>query len=205
MKIIFTTIPMKKNLTPLKYPVNGNISLTYEKEVIFPVSAVMAKLIKKNEKVKVVCLLNSTENSDDNYAKFQQEINKINIDIGATISWVNISEPFTELKENHENRFKKLINELEEKSEIITDITYGQKTLPILLFTVLNFAEKFFNAEILNIIYGKVEFDSDNKIKQGSEIIYDLTSLYYLNTLTIAMEAKDGKKAIKMIDDFFTL
>lgn len=54
MKIIFTTIPMKEQIEKLKYPVEGNIDLEYESPVIFPLNAVLARTLEKDEKVKVV-------------------------------------------------------------------------------------------------------------------------------------------------------
>ena len=37
----------------------------------------------------------------------------------------------------------KIVDEIEDNSHILCDITYGPKDLPIVLFSVLNFAEKY--------------------------------------------------------------
>ncbi|UTC77675.1 hypothetical protein E4O04_06545 [Treponema sp. OMZ 799] len=204
MKIIFTTIPMKDKIEKLKYPVQGYKDLEYEHPVIFPVNAVLAKTLQKGERVKVVQLMNDSGSSKKNAEIFKTELKALNEKIGADISFFDVIEAFEESKEKHESRFRKLLDYLEPDAKIIADITFGQKTLPIVLFCVLNFAEKFFNAEIKHIIYGKAEFEK-GEIKKGSQCIFDLTPLYYLNTLTSAMEASDGKSAIKTIDKFFAL
>jgi hypothetical protein len=116
----------------------------------------------------------------------------------------DVIENFIEDKKTMESRFRKLLFFLEPNAEIIADITYGQKTLPLVLFSVLAFAEKFFNADIKNIIYGKVEFDN-GKPKTETQMIYDITPHYYLNNLISAMEAPDGTSAINIIDNFFKL
>ena len=204
MKIIFTTIPMKEHIEALHYPVAGNKAIEYEGAVSFPVNAVLAKTMQKGETVKVVRLMNDTGASKQNAERFRAELESVNKAIGANISFYDIVESFTEDKETHEMRFRKLLDFPEPGAEIIADITYGQKTLPIVLFCALHFAEKFFNANIKHIIYGKVEFER-GQIKAGTQVLYDLTPLYYLDSLTAAMEAPDGQAAIKAIDTFFAL
>ncbi|QEJ98275.1 TM1812 family CRISPR-associated protein [Treponema phagedenis] len=204
MKIIFTTIPMKDDLAKLQYPVVENKDIEYNGRVSFPINAVLAKTMQKGENIKVVLLMNNTGSSTENAKLFRSELEAINSDIGAVLSFNEIVEDFAEDKETHEKRFRRLLSYLEDEAEIIADITYGQKTLPIILFCVLNFAEKFFNANIKYIIYGKLEFEF-GKPKEDTQRIYDLSSLYYLNTLIAVMEADDGKMAIEMIDKFFEI
>ena len=71
----------------------------------------------------------------------------------------------------------------------------------------MSFAEKFFNADIKKIVYGKVEFikHDDGKAYPEKPELYDITSLYYLNNLMGAMEAPSGKEALKSLDSFFSL
>ena len=204
MKIIFTTIPIKEHIEALHYPVAGNKAIEYEGAVSFPVNSVLAKTMQKGETVKVVRLMTDAGTSKQNAERFQAELESINRTIEANLSFYDIVESFTEDKETHEMRFRQLLDFPEPGSEIIADITYGQKTLPIVLFCALHFAEKFFNANIKYIIYGKVEFER-GQIKAGTQVLYDLTPLYYLDSLTAAMEAPDGQAAIKAIDTFFAL
>ena len=56
MKIVFSDLPMKKELHGFKYKVDGNATIEYDGETIFPVNSVLAKTMKKGEKVKVVLL-----------------------------------------------------------------------------------------------------------------------------------------------------
>ena len=64
----------------------------------------------------------------------------------------------------------------------------------------MGFAEKFFDADVKNIVYGKFRFDDNNSAE-----IYDVTALYYLNSLTNVMSAPDGKTALARLDKFFEL
>ena len=204
-KIVFSNLPMTERFK-LHYPVDGNKSIEYDGEVTFPVIAVLARTLAKGDDVKVVLLSKIDANGiSANYAGlFQQELNEINRKIGANIEYVTIPTPFVETRQVHEKLFCSMVDKLEDGAEIIGDITYGPKPLPIIMFSVMSFAEKFFHAEIKNIIYGKVEFVHGKSAPQNP-MIFDLTPLYYLNSLTNTMEfssSEDAVKALKDIIDF---
>ncbi|MDE5755667.1 MAG: TM1812 family CRISPR-associated protein [Clostridia bacterium] len=208
-KIVFSNLPMKKELNKLKYRVDGNSTIEYDDEIIFPVNSVLARTMQKGEKIKVVLLSkNDIEgNSSINAGIFQKELNDINRNIGAEIEYVTIATPFEETRDIHEKLLRDMIGKLEEKTEIIGDITYGPKPLPIIMFSVMSFAEKFFNCKINNIVYGKVDFvkDKNNILNPTNPVLYDLTPLYYLNSITNSIACKTSEEAIKALDTLLTL
>lgn len=205
-KIVFSNLPMKKDLYGFKYKVDGNSTIEYDGEVIFPVNSVLAKTVKKGDKVKVVLLskLDIEGNSAINGGLFQKELNEINRNIGADIEYVTIATPFVETKDIHETLLRDMISKLEDGAEIIGDVTYGPKPLPIIIFSVFNFAEKFFKAKIKNIVYGKVDFTNDSKAPINP-VLYDLTSLYYLNSVTNNMECESSKDALEALDNLLSI
>lgn len=206
MKIIFSDLPMKKELHAFHYKADGNATIEYDGEVIFPVNAVLAKTLKKGEKVKIILLskVDIEGNSAINAGIFQKELNSINRSIGADIEYITIATPFEETRSVHEMLLRDMVGKLENGAEMIGDVTYGPKPLPIIMFAVMNFAEKFFSAKIKNIVYGKVDFVDDEsgtgKTKPVNPVLYDLTPLYYLNSLTNAMEYKTSDEAVKALD-----
>lgn len=205
-KIVFSNLPMRRDLCPLKYPVDGNSTIEYGGKVIFPVNSVLARTLKKGDDVKVV-LLSKTDidgNSALNAGLFQQELNEINRKIDANIEYVTLPTPFEERRDIHETLLKDLIEKLEDNAELIADVTYGPKTLPIVMFSVLAFAEKFFKCDIKNIIYGKVDFPNGSN-KPENPLIYDLTPLYYLNAVTGAIECNDSSEAVKILDTLLSI
>lgn len=211
MKIVFSNLPMKRELNAFRYRAEGNMTIEYDGEVIFPVNSVLARTMQRGEKVKVVLL--SKEDIEGNSAVnggiFQKELNAINREIGAQIEYITIATPFVETRDIHERLLRDMVAKLEEKAEIIADVTYGPKPLPIIMFSVLNFAEKFFAADIKNIIYGKVDFIDDGsgtgKTKPVNPVLYDLTSLYYLNAVTNSMEYRSSTEAVKALDTLLDL
>ena len=212
MKIVFSDLPMKKELHSVNYKVDGNKTIEYDGEIIFPVNSVLAKTMQKGEKVKIVLLSKKDieGNSKKNEVKFKEELNEINRNIGADIEYVSpIETPFTETRDVHKKIIRDMVATLEDNAEIIGDVTYGPKPLPIIMFAVMNFAEKFFKANIKNIIYGKVDFVDDGsgmgKTKPINPVIYDLTPLYYLNNLTKTMSYKSSSDAVKALDSLLNL
>jgi hypothetical protein len=196
---------MKAGVDRHHYPVDGNKSIEYEGAVLFPINAVLAKTLKAGEKGTVVFL--STSGGSDNHSaenieKFQAELDAINKEIGAILSYETIEVPFEPQKEVFEQLISSLVSKFGQKSQIIADITFGMKPLPMILFCALNFAEKFYSATVENIVYGKVEFSGG---KTFNPMIYDLTPLYYLNKLIGSMECKTTTAAVEMLNEFFTM
>ena len=64
-KIIFCDIPMKSNLKAMDYKGTGNVNSCYDKPVIYPINAILADTIKKDDEIKVILLrtANPTENN----------------------------------------------------------------------------------------------------------------------------------------------
>ncbi len=211
-KIVFVTIPIQ----PIEgegwdpegyiYTFNENKKCEYNNKVHFAVNGFLAKTLNKDDDVTIIqILVNSSKSKAVRNAEIQQtELDKLNKDIEAVIHYQSITTEFNDTGKTIEKRFRELIGVLKEDSQIITDMTYGTKTLIPVLFYVLGFAEKFFNADIKNILYDKIEFDHGYPVPGTCEL-YDVTSLYYLNSLTSIMKAPDGKTALERLDKFFAL
>lgn len=204
-KIIFCDISMKKNMNAMVYAGTGNTNCNYSKPVMFAINAVLAETLKKGDEVRVVLLrtLDKAGNSGKNSGLFMQELDSINSEIGAKISYETLESEFKETKDIHETRLKEILDKIEENTEIYADITYGPKPLPMILMCVISFAEKFLNCEVKSVVYGKVDFDDNDK--PCNPELYDVTSLYYLNNLTNSMVVDNEKDARQNLNEFFSL
>lgn len=211
-KIVFADIPMKEmdaRRDGLCYARTGNTGCTYKGTVVYPINAVLAEKMKAGDDVKVVLLKTMTQdgNAEKNAELFRQELDAINAEIGAHIAYEMIDTDFIETKANHEKRLRAMLAKIEDGAQLYADITFGQKPLPMVLMCVLHFAEKFFDADVKKIVYGKVDFvrHDDGKSYPENPELYDVTSLYYLNGLVGAMEAPSGAAALQSLDAFFAL
>lgn len=209
-KIIFCDIPMKERVNKMNYANANSKEHKYKTPVIFPINAILAEKLKKNDDVKVVLLRvkdDGKKYSERNEALFETELNEINKNIGANISYKTIFTEFEESKSTHEKRLHEMLSMIENDCSIYADITYGPKPLPMILMCALTFAEKFFNADIKKIVYGKVDFikDKNGETQTVNPELYDVTNLYYLNNLMTSMKASSGNEALCALDEFFKL
>jgi len=199
-KIVFCNIMMKERLNALRYKVCGNSTIEYDGKVIFPINGVLARTLKKDDDVKVVLLKKEDidGNSDRNIGEYKKELDLINSGLGAKIKYKILSTPHNENREIQEKLFKEILAEFAEGAAVYADITYSTKSLPIIVFSALNFAERFLKADIKNIVYGKVDFDKDNE--PCNPELFDMSALFYLNSIVNTIECTDGNSAKKILD-----
>ena len=200
MKTIFCIIPMTVK-SPAVY--KGHPAIANDEAVIFPINGVLSKVLKKDEEVKVVLLkaidpTDPDKRSDENEGKYKAELACINEKIGAKILYDSVAIDFTETRKEQENLLKGIVDRIDEGADIYADITYGPKSMPIILFYALGFAERFLSAEVWHIVYGKAYFDREGK--PHSHEIIDMTSLYYLNATLNHINISDPKTARELLD-----
>lgn len=203
-KIVFCNVPMKKEQNRFCYIPDGNSSIAYDKEVMYPINGVLAKKLKTGDNVKVV-LIKKTDvenNSAENVKAFQAELNTINANIGASISYEILETPFEENWKTQEKLFREILGKMEKESEVFSDITYGPKSVPIIMFSALNFAEKYFDCDLKGIFYGKVDFVTDENGKgiPTNPVLCDMLPLYYLNAVTNTANCESAEDALALLD-----
>lgn len=202
-KIVFVTLMMADDMQKRHFPVDGNSLIEYPGETYYAINSVLAKTLKKEDSVKVI-LLETTAGDKagkKNAQLFMDELNGLN-ECGAAISYEVVPSEFVETKSKYKDLYKKLVINFVQGAELYADITFGVKTLPILVLNAMQFGEKFFDCSIGNVIYLKTEF-KDGKIVEGSQCIYDITSLYMLSSFTNTITCSSGERAIAALDALF--
>ena len=208
MKTVIITAPMKPphQVSPIKYPMENNKAMEYENPVRCPINAILAKTMKKDEKVKVIYILTTGENSlsKQNMNICIEELETINREIGAVLSYDTIDMDFIPTKQTYNKLITDLTEKIDENAEIYTDITFGHKPEILSLFCALRFVEEFREAVVQYIVYGKVEFNKETGELQNP-MLYDITSLYYLFKLMGTMGADNADTAMETLKDFFAM
>ena len=203
-KIVFVTISLQE-ISAVHYAAVDNEAFEYDGTVTCPIDAVLAKTLKKGDEVEVIQIRTESAFTQANAEIQKQELENINKSIGANITYDFVESPFKETSDIVESRFKQLVEKLKDGCEIYADMTYGPKTLVPVLLYALNFAEKFFNADIKHIVYGKIIHGNDKQSLKNTAELYDVTPLYYLNSLTSVMSAPDSKTALERLSKFLAL
>ena len=195
-KIVFVTLMLADDMLKRHYPVDGNSFIEYPGELYYAINSVLARTMKKDDEIKVVLL--ETRAGDKagtkNAQLFMDELNEINTSnsIGAKITYEIIPSDFLVSKKGLNEIYLKLIKNLEPDIEVSADIT-------LLIFTAMQFGEKFFDCSIGNVIYMKAEF-KNNILVEGTQLICDYTPLYMLNSFTNTIECTNGEKAIASVE-----
>ena len=200
-KIVFVTLRMADDMEKRQFPVDGNALWEYEGEGEYAVNAVLAKTLKKNDDVKIILFV--TEAGDKAGSKnaqlFMEELNSRNETLGANIHYEIIPSDFVTSKGNMNNLYIRMIKNFEGMEELSADITFGPKFLPLLIFSAMQFGEKFYDCSIGNVIYKKTEF-KNGKIDPDSQLICDYTPLYLINSFINTIESTTGDNAIKAVE-----
>jgi len=208
MKTVIITVPMKPphEVEAIQYPMDGNNTMEYEKPVRCPIHGVLAKTLKKDEQVKVIYILTTGENSEceRNKTAYIDELEGINKEIGAILSYDSIKIDFEPTKKTYNKLITDLAEKILENAEIYVDTTFGFKAIPLSLFCALRFVEEFREAVVQYIVYGKVEFNKETR-KLEKPMLYDITSLYYLFKLMGSMGASNAEDAMETLKDFFAM
>jgi hypothetical protein len=206
MKVVICTLPYMPpdKVYKVLYPVEGNKAIEYDKKVCCPVNAVLAKTLKKDEKVKVIYISTNGENSycEENKEVFIKELEEINSEIGAIIQFDTIELEFFPVKREYNKLISDLTAKIPDDAELYTDITYGFKTEILSLFCAIRYVEDFHNATVEYFIYGKIDTNKKTK-KKENQMIYDITSLYYLLKLIGSIGNTDEETASNLLKDFF--
>lgn len=202
-KVIFVTLMMADKMEKRHFPVENDSLTEYPGETYYAINSVLSNSIEKGDNIKVVLLETNAgaQAGKKNAQLFIDELNSFNA-AGANISYEIITSEFINDKAKYKELYKKLVSNFTEGAELYADITFGIKTLPILILNAMQFGEKFFDCTIGNVIYLKTEF-KDGVIVDGSQCIFDLTPLYMLSTFTNNIECSSGERAIAALDALF--
>lgn len=203
-KIVICNIPMRENVTKTVYTSTDNSLTVSEKPYKYPINSFLAETVGNEDDLKIILLIKKDGNAfyEKNTADYKQEIEEVCLNRGARAEFVQIDTAFSQNKENHEQLMGRLIDEIETEAHVLVDITYGPKDLPIVIFSALNFAEKFLKCEIDNIVYGQAAFEGDKVV--GS-VICDMIPLYCLSSVTNTIKCDDPPKARQMLKSLLSI
>lgn len=202
-KIVFISIRMKDDYSKVKWPVPGNALIEYPESLYFGINGVLARTVNPEDEVFVYPIItNAGDNAGIKNANIlKQELESI-IPKVKSLKFENIECNFDEDETKFKDLFKILISKLQYDAEITVDITGNTKSIPLLIFSAMQFGEKFFDCSIGNVIYQKVEF-KNNLIIENSRQLCDVTPLYLINSFTNTIECPSGEKAIATVEALF--
>ncbi len=194
-KIILISMPMTADVQKKEYKGADESIPVGKTPASFPVIPFLQSNIGEKEKLKIVMIAKVSDYSkaDQFIELFKKEISEALQDKQVELTYETINSDFSEEAIIHEQLMNDIVEKVPDKSKIIADITYGPKDLPIIMFSALNFAERFLGCEIENIIYGQGFFNDKKDFVEPT--VCDLSALYSLNSLTNTLKCDSPENA----------
>lgn len=198
-KTLLCNIKMKNRATKTVYASEDESMPVSNTEVRYPVTSFFEETLTPDDAVTAILIVKNDDNgeTETNIADCKEEMSEMASKIGVELNYKIIYTDFKETLKTHEKLLMDLIEILEENTKITADMTYGPKDLAIVLFGALNFAEKYMNCEVENIIYGQADFVDG---KATNTRICEMAPLYYLNRITNTVDCKSAEEAKKMMN-----
>lgn len=203
-KTIICNIPMKENVDQVLYSSDDKSIPVADKKVRYPICAFLEKTMTAEDELKVIILVkkDSYGHYNRNTELFKEELAEANANIDASIEYTVIDTDFEEARSVHEQLMGKIVDEFSAGSHILVDTTYGPKDLPIVIFAALNFAEKFLDCTVDNIVYGQASFVDGQAVDTK---ICDMIPLYCLGSITNTIHCTEPEKAKSMLKALLSL
>ncbi len=197
-KIVICNIPMREHVASMVYTSNDASLPVSDKPFMYPINSFLSQTAKDTDELKVILLVKKDGNAfyEKNIEDYKHELDEVCSTTGAKAESIVIDTDFSQEKEVHAKLMSRLVSEISVSAHVLVDITFGPKDLPIVIFSALNFAEKFLGCEVENIVYGKAEFKEDKVVE--SEIC-DMIPLYCLNSVTNTIQCDDPEKSKRLL------
>lgn len=193
-KVIFCNISMQEHITALVYTCDAQMIPHGATPVSYPILSYLQTNLKEHDEIKVVllCKCDPLGRYQSNIAQFQKEMNCIIGNKNVSKEYIILDIEFEEKQSSSEKILSQIIDCCDSESQIIADITYGTKDLPIILVSALNFAGKHLNCDISRILYGKVYFQDG---KPTNPRLCDMSYLLHFNSLIYALPSNSPEQS----------
>ena len=204
-KVLVCNVRMNRDVEKAVYKSEDKHFPVADTEVRYPVMAFLEKNLTKDDEMKIILLAKEDRDGHfkNNIRTCTEEIDAVAEKTGASISTELICTSFEENMQTHGDLLLKIIKTIGRDAELTVDMTYGPKDQVVILFTALNFAEKFLGCEVANIIYGKAESFVDGKPTKTH--ICEMAPLYYVSKLLNKVECEEPERAVKILETLLKL
>lgn len=195
-KICICNITMQEKLS--------TTSDTDHDAAVYPVIEYMSQTLSANDDLKILLLCKTDQDQRyfSNIEIFKAEFEQWCGGKCQPPEYKILDIPFAENVENHSSLIKKIAAECEPGASIVCDITYGAKSLPIILFSVLAFATQHLKCAVEKVLYRQVYFRDG--MPTDPELC-DFSSLLHLTSLIYTLNCETPEKAQKMLETLLAI
>ena len=182
---IIYPVRYRYNSKPAQYLEGDNNFEKYDPApVYYAMNHVIAGLVDPDSEIDVLLVETCSEgrNTADEVKIAREEVLDKLGGFGERLHISVIQVPFASTKAALADVYQKVRSSIPAGSKIFVDLTYGSKYIPLIMFCVLNYAEKYLDCEVQKIFYGFFEPGDTPKY------IVDFTMLYLLNNFGLMFD-----------------
>lgn len=167
--------------------------------VRYPSTAAYEKILKSGDELFVIIVAKKAGlgTTEENILQYKEELAALSKQTGADITSEVLFSDYDESAATHNDLLLQMVSLLTPDSEVTLDMTFGSKDLPIVEFAALTFAERYLNCNIGEIMYGQAEFSDGKPVNTK---IWEMGSLYYINSIISRVSCDDPEKAKHMLE-----
>lgn len=218
-KIVIQTISTAPMMNPAKdfegrniYKISANARFKeFDYPVYYSMSGIMPQFLSTGDTLKLITFssASSTEVTQKSIAENRQlcvkEFSKVCQDCGAVFEEANLNIPYEMDNDVFSQMFAKIIDEIEQDSEIYVDNTLGDRIFCTFINSVVQFAEQCLDCKLSLMTWSKRDYDENGKPINTSYRLTDITSIYYLTKLTGNLHSRDPQEAIQTVKNFLSM
>ncbi len=179
-KVFLSTISMQK----VEAFVYASEEYKKSSATAFPITILLENNCQKGDEAAMLTIV--TEGGGDNiaeanYGDFRRQVLAIAERQGIRLELIKVGMSARSNSDSHRRLYAALLEKLQDGDEIHADITYGFKSTPIVIFAAMNQAYQLKpDIDVAEIMYGNLYNGSREKTPE----LFDVTSLFYLNSLS---------------------
>lgn len=111
-----------------------------------------------------------------------------------------IEIPFVETKQKQIDAFFAISSRIKSGADVFADITYGTKAMPVVMFSVMSYADNICRCHVKKVTYGKFNFYENEK---NGGTIYDVRSLFEINATVLTLKYISREGADNLLAGFW--
>ncbi len=201
MRHFITVIPLQPqaSLHALHYGNKEGVKgLDNDFETQFPIIVPMFNSAEKDEEICVTAILTDHEHARVNLETFKSSLETLSREKGFRYTLETVNAEYSESSDKHMKLFEDLISSFKTGDRITADVTYGNKPTPMVILMALNYAYQFCENTVVDmVVYGEKDFSKPREDTSG--FIYDVSSLFYMNSIMTRMSSSKPADPLNFI------
>ncbi len=195
-RIYITAVPLQSNFVVEQKPVNPvNFALCRgPQQACFPIVPIIAQTVRPGDSVHVLAVCQKNQPQNENLEILKSELDSLQLP-HYTLQELAVAE--NQGKDTLLGMFSDLLGQMEDDACYYACMTFGTKTFPLVLFSVLSCVEKIKkNVEIQGIYYQEITRSAGVCTAAN---LYDVTALFTLNRIVDLVAEMDADHKEEMV------